>query len=359
MAALAVRPLSTLDVPALRHVHQRVAVLDWDARRAAEGVRPVRQAISLLLPGRGRERTYIALVDGVVCATLGMLPQEIGYRWDVTMLTAGSSRSDMDDDAVRSLWATLLEYGVAESGSAGARRLFAVTDEVSVACQSLRATGFEPYTRQTLLRTMSINGPYGVPQGMRRQEASDVWSIHQLYHHVTPRPVQYAEARTSDAWKVPSPSRFDWFVPDRRQTHQVVLETTDGIVAYCRVSIRHNYARIDLLAEPSTRDVIGEFVSAAVNDAGASSCVLEAVLPQYSADLIWPLERIGFQPVADRVALVRHTTVPAVVHGRFAVAPVDGERVPKGVPSYYRMRVGGQSSACAAVESRVADRMER
>ncbi len=39
-------------------------------------------------------------------------------------------------------------------------------------------------------------GPIALPEGMREQEDSDVWSIHQLYHHVTPRAVQFAEALT-------------------------------------------------------------------------------------------------------------------------------------------------------------------
>lgn len=359
MATLAVRPLSARDLPALRHVRQRVAILDWDTRREVEGLSVAHQAFSAMLPNRAGEQTYVALIDDELCATLSMRQQTIAYRWDVATLAAGSPRLDADDAVVLELWTTLLEYGIAASGSEGARRLFAAAVEDSVACKSLRSAGFEPYTRQTLLVSPGVGRSVGRPQHMRRQEASDVWSIHHLYHHVTPRPVQFAEASTSAQWEMPRRSALDWLSPERRQVRQMVLETTDGIVAYCRVTPQHHRARIDLLADPCVRDVLASFVMAAVEDAGMTGCALEIVIPQYSSDLIWSLERIGFEAVDDRVALVRHTTAPAVVHGRFAVAPVEGERVPKGVPSYYRVRAGSGHSASAAVESHATHRMER
>lgn len=359
MATLAVRPLTARDLPALRRVRQRVAILDWDFRREEDGLSVAYQAVSAILPNRAREQTYVALIDDELCAMLVMRPQEIAYRWDVAALAAGSPRLDADDATVLELWAALLDYGIVASGAAGARRLFAAAIEGSVACQSLRAAGFEPYTRQTLLHADGIDHVPDQPRGMRRQEASDVWSIHHLYHHVTPRPVQFAEARTSAAWELPRRSFLDWLSPERRHVHQMVLETIDGVVAYCRITEQRHRARLDLLIGPSARDVVGAFVAAAVADAGLTGHELEIVIPQYASDLIWPLERIGFCVGDDRVALVRHTTAPAVVHGRFAVAPVEGERVPKGVPSYYRVRAGSRQSACAIVEPHATHRMER
>lgn len=359
MATLAVRPLSTRDLPALRHVRQRVAILDWDTHREAEGMSVARQVLVAVVPSRAREQAFVALIDDELCATLTMRPQEIGYRWDVATLAAGSPRLDAADEVVHELWTALLEYGIAASGMAGARRLFAAAIEDTVACRSLRSTGFEPYTRQTMLYAARIDSSATRPSGMRRQESSDVWSIHQLYHHVTPRPVQFAEARTSAAWEAPKRSPLAWLAPDLRQVEQFVLETIDGIVAYCRVTACHHRARLDVLADLSVRDDIGDFIAAAVADAGVGDCTLEIVVPEYSTDLIWPLERVGFEPVAERVAQVRHTTAPAVVHGRFAVAPVEGERVPKGVPSYYRVQAGSRPATSAAVEPGATHRMER
>ncbi len=359
MATLAVRPLSTRDLPSLRHVRQRIAVLDWDLQREVVGPSVARQAVAALLPNRSREQIYVALIDDELCATLSMRPQSIAYRWDIAALAAGSPRLDAADATVLELWTALLEYGIAASGSAGAKRLFAAAVEESVACRSLRTAGFEPYTRQTMLRASGVSSPAGAPAGMRRQEASDVWSIHQLYHHVTPRPVQFAEAWTSAAWELPRQSPFALLAPDHRPVHQLVLETIDGIGGYCRVTGHHHRARLELLVDPSVRDEVGSFVAAAAEEAGVEGSDLEIVIPQYSSDLIWPLETIGFVTVAERVALVRHTTAPAVVHERFAVAPVEGERVPKGVPSYYRVRAGTHQCASAAVETHATHRMER
>lgn len=359
MATLAVRPLTALDVPALRHVRQRVAILDWDMQREVDGMSIAQQVYSAVAPGRACERSYVALVDNELCATLSMRPQTIAYCWDVATLAAGSTRLNGDDSTVLELWTALLNYGIVASGSLGVRRLFAAADEDSVSCKSLRSSGFEPYTRQTMLHAEGIAEAVGAPRGMRRMESSDTWSVHHLYHSVTPRPVQFAEARISAAWESPARSMLDRITPSRRDVHQYVLETVDGIVAYCRISIQRHRARVDLLMDRSARAELAGFVAAAIDDAGAAGCRLDIVIPQYSIDLIPTLEQIGFAPVGDRIALVRHTTAPAVVHGRFAVASIDGERAPKSVPSYYRSRSGSRQSASVAVESYAIHRMER
>ena len=356
MATLVARPLLARDLPALRHARQRVAILDWDTRRECDGPRVAQHAFAAIAPGYTRERVYVALIDGELCAALSMRSQEITHHWDVAILAAGSPRLDAEDTVVLELWTALLEYGIAASGALGGRRIFAAAEADSIAYQSLRAVGFEPYTRQTMLRAVDIGDHAAPPVGMRSQEPSDVWSIQHLYHHVTPRPVQFAEALTSAAWEIHPQTILGWLLQDRQRQYQSVLETVDGIVAYSRITRRHRCARIELPVDPCALDAAPAFVAATVAESGAHGCSIEIIIPEYRADLAWKVEGIGFDAVADRIALVRHTTAPATVRERFA-APAEGERAPKGVPSYFCSR--GGSTCGAVVSARDAQRMER
>jgi hypothetical protein len=64
------------------------------------------------------------------------------------------------------------------------------------------------------------------------------------------------------------------------------------------------------------------------------------IIPAYAQDRIARFERAGFEILDERLAMVRHTTVPAVVHTGLAPIPVveAAERVPRGVPTYLAER---------------------
>ena len=141
------------------------------------------------VPGQSAAGTrLVALVDGELCAYMVFRPQASRYRWDVLAVAAGSPRLDATDDVCIELWSALLEYAIKQAGEAGAKRLFATAPDDGAAYESLRATGFEQYAQFMILPGTRPGGPVGLPEGMREQDDSDVWSIHQLYHHVTPRP---------------------------------------------------------------------------------------------------------------------------------------------------------------------------
>jgi hypothetical protein len=179
-----------------------------------------------------------------------------------------------------------------------------------------------------------------------------VWSIHQLYHRTTPRAVQFAEALTSATWEPRCP-RFGGRLAFAQQPEQAfVLETRNGVEGYCRVERSGGAARLHLLLQSDLDARATEFALAAATEGGVEAGErLCLVIPAYAQQRVALFERAGFVVDAERLALVRHTTAPAVVHAGLAPIPAleAVERVPRGVPTYLvRARKRGSSSSTRA-----------
>ncbi|MGH9176237.1 MAG: hypothetical protein ACRD1H_17855, partial [Vicinamibacterales bacterium] len=198
--------------------------------------------LSALPAGSLYERVYVALVDGELCAHASFKPKASRYRWDVMSVGAGSPRLDATDDVCLELWSELLEYAIKQAGESGAKRLFATAFDAGVAFESLRGTGFEPYARFSVVTGFPPVGPIVLPEGMREQEDSDVWSIHQLHHHVTPAAVQFAEALTSSVWERPPPSIMRRIGATGPVSKAYVIDYGGDIQAYCRIDHRRSGA---------------------------------------------------------------------------------------------------------------------
>lgn len=338
MATLAVRPLSPLDLPALRQVRQRVDPLDLLADSAFMPPGITDQLASFTPFDSRREKVYVALIDGELCGYIRLRPRPGRFRWNVIALAAGSPRLDANDRACVELWTALLEYAIRRAGESGAKRLFATAADDGPALASLRGAGFEAYSRSTLLVKPQVTRGSERPPGLRRQEASDVWSIHQLYHHTTPRSVQFAEALTSSEWDLPARHFWSRAVNRRTGRDAWVLETIRGIEGYCEIERRDSAPSARLMIVPECRHQAASLVLSAAESSLPQGAALRLVIPEHAGELIGALEDAGFRVETERIALVRHTTVAATVHSRVAAihtmeAP---ERVPKGIPSYYR-----------------------
>jgi hypothetical protein len=322
----------------MRHVCQRRERLDMPD--AVDPARPdLPSQVLATIPANLRQgRVFVALVDGELCAYMVFRPHVSRFRWDILAVAAGSPRLDATDDVCIELWSALLEYAIRQAGEAGAKRLFATTDDDGVAFESLRAAGFERYARFMILVGARPGGPVVLPEGMRELEDSDVWSVHQLYHHVTPRSVQFAEALTSTVWEQPPRNLFDRLTPMSPRPRAFVLDTRDGVQAYCAISVRRGGAMARLMIAPEYRAQAVPFVLAAASQAGVDGdCRLRLLVPGYSMELVSGFVDAGFELETERTAMVRHTTAPAVVHARLSPLPAEaGERVPRGVPTYVR-----------------------
>ncbi len=348
MPTLAIRPLNPRDIPAMRHVNQRRDRLDMPD--AVDPAQPdMAGQILAMVPTNIRQgRVFVALVDGELCAYLVFRPQAPRFRWDVLAVAAGSPRLDATDDVCTELWTALLEFAVKQAGESGAKRLFATAGDEGAAYESLRATGFERYAQFMILTGTRPSGPVGLPDGMREQEDSDVWSIHQLYHHVTPKAVQFAEALTSSVWELPQRNLIDRFTAMPPKRRAFVLDTGGGVKAYCAIEVRRGGAMARLMISPDCRAFAVPLVFAAAAEAGVDThCRLRILVPGYVSELVSGFQDAGFELEHERTAMVRHTTVPALVHVRPMPLPSEvGERVPHGVPTYLRnsRRTGPQGS---------------
>lgn len=308
----------------------------------------VDRLLSALPDDLHRSRVFVAFVDGELCAAAELREAPQRYRWDLIELAAGSPRLDATDDVCEELWTALLEVAIRRAGEAAVKRVFASSVDDGPARAALRASGFEAYSPLILLRGTVPAPPVALPAGMRPQDASDVWSIHQLYHRATPRAVQFAEASTSAVWELPEPQPWHRLGIAKPAVSAYVLETTDGIEGYCRIDALASGAIATLLVADEIECAVPELVVAAAVQAGIrAGAPLALVLPGYRLEHVTAFERAGFVVAEERVALVRHTTAPALVQTRLAPLPADAERVPRGVPSYYRAsRARGSRVTC-------------
>lgn len=322
----------------MRHVCQRRDRLDMPDALDPSQPDVTGQLLATLPANLRQGRVFVALVDGELCAYVAYRPQSSRYRWDVLAVAAGSPRLDATEDVCFELWSALLEYAVKQAGGAGAKRLFATTAGEGAAHESLLASGFERYATFMILAGTRPSGPVGLPEGMREQEDSDVWSIHQLYHHLTPRPVQFAEALTSTMWELPQRHLFGRLIGMPPRSKTFVLDTTNGVQAYCSIQVRRGGAMARLMISHDNRALAVPFVLAAAAEAGVDpSSRLRVLVPGYASELAGGFVDAGFNLEHERTAMVRHTTAPAVVHARLApISAEAGERVPRGVPTYVR-----------------------
>src|SRR5690606_15816104 len=96
------------------------------------------------------------------------------------------------------------------------------------------------------------------------QEQADVWAIHQLYMHSTPRDVQYAEALTSHSWDVQAMWRDSghgcrgWIIADDH------LAT-----GYARAVSRRDAHIVDFMLSPERRQDFPRLVSAVFKELSA------------------------------------------------------------------------------------------
>jgi hypothetical protein len=328
-------------LPALRHVRQQCVRLGLPGSDRPALLSFADRAVAMLNGSAQRERVLVALVDGELCAYAALWPQRRQFRWEVRVLAAGSPRLDATEHVCVELWTALLESAVQHAGESGAKRLVAVTDDDGPAYASLSASGFDAYTAYTVLTGSLPASPMPIPNGLRRQEPSDVWSVHQLYHRLTPRAVQFAEAVTSAEWEVEE--RHNRFrnlrraMPHLHDECSFVIETEKGIDGHCRITHSGGVPFVSVMIDHEAREQAVALVLSAVKMSGMDGRgMLRVAVPEYASELVGMFENEGFNIECHLHALVRHTTVPVIV--RDALQPLSAlelhERVPRGVPTY-------------------------
>lgn len=279
-----------------------------------------------LLPFSGSDtRIFIARSDGrsvgfVVFKVVG--PDQ---RWIMDNISA-----NLGVYAADPVVEELLHHSVIAAGLEGTKRLYSHVPTASPLLPSIRRCGFAPYTTESILASQLV--PLSTaPTGGRRQQSSDVWSIHQLYIASVPRQVQYAEALTSHNWDLKRQGMSGttcngWLVEDGYQA-----------VGYMRVESSHGAHVLEFLMHPDHRDRFPELIGSVAKDLqGRLARPTYILVRNYQREYLNSLHEMGFAFQMEQELHVKYTTAPvrSPVGASVAFASEVKDPVGKRIPTF-------------------------
>lgn len=336
MATLAVRPVRIRDLPNLGAVSDTVDNLGSASLRFREPNGRRARVLATRTGVGSNQLMLVATIENEVCAWLAVSRDARNMHWELGEIAAGSPRLVASAAVCVELWSALVQRAVQEAGANGVKRVYAVADDESIAMEALRENGFEPFEQRFILRrTEDWPDTSETLPNVRPQLDSDIWSIHQLYHQVTPSAVQFAEARTSAEWEQRPISWFNRAVSGSVRETSFVLDGGDAVLGHCRIISRGDQCLARLILAPQYADRADAFLLSSIVAAGSdTTCRFYVDVPGYLLEYLGVLERCGFEVASTRTGLVKHTTSPVVVRPKLAPVPADErERIVHGVPS--------------------------
>lgn len=324
MTVTSIRQIGITDIPRLRRIRQsRISLVVPD-----EVYQGHLDDVKAALPvGRRFARAFIAESDNSVSAMLELRPEPEDFRWILTSMGALVRRGEELPEEVSLLWSELLGYAARVAGRSGAKRVHATVPIDSLVQRTLARAGFSVYGHQTVLLAHELHLSDKTEVPVREREPSDAWSIHHLYHLTTPRPVQYAEALTSNHWDV------------RRtlsaQTRGFVLDGDGELGGYCQIMNRGSCHVLEVLLAPDQLGSLPALVRQAIKlDRVDDHATVWATVPDYRREYLPALEAMGFREAARQALMVRYTMVPVNgYHSRWVNVVADViERLPARSP---------------------------
>lgn len=228
----------------------------------------------------------------------------------------------------------LLHHAIQDAGFNGVKRLYAKAEIDSPVRGPLRTMGFTPYMTETIMAAPHV--PVLSSGGsVRTLDQTDVWAIHQLYIHSTPRDVQYAEAFTSHNWDVGTVHR------DRGHECRAWCIVRDFVaVAYARAISHRDAHVVDLMVAREWRSLLPDLLAEVFRQLSSmSSRRVYVSVRGYQRELIPLLEHYGFAAQTQQELSVRYTTASM----RTSVISVESyahepakEPATRRVPSFFR-----------------------
>lgn len=250
-------------------------------------------------------------------------------RWMATCIRTNAGVYEDDPIVVG-----LLHHAIQDAGFNGVKRLYAKADVDSPIRASLRAIGFTPYVTETIFAAPNVP-VLPVSGSVRTLEQADVWAIHQLYIHTTPRDVQYAEAFTSHNWDVGTIHR------DRGHDGQAWIIIRDFVaVAYARAVTHGDAHVVDFMIAPEWRDLLPGLLAQVFRSLSSmSSRRMYVSVRAYQQEEFALLESFGFVVQVEQELNVRYTTATV----RSSVLSVESfarehvaDPATKRVPSFFQ-----------------------
>jgi hypothetical protein len=333
MPEIQVRPIQLRDLVRLRSM--RTDALMSDQTHGPLGNR-MPDPWSAIPVSRRSRRSFVAFLDEQAAGLIDLVADPANHRWVLSrMLTCKQLPVEDFGDGREAVWRELALQSVRAAGAARAKRIHAMLDDDSPVIPVLTSIGFTEYAHDSLLVGSGEldSGPAGIT---RRQEPSDVWAIHQLYHQITPKPVQYAEALTSNFW-----SRI---VPGQPASRGYVVEDGLEIIAHCRVTRGCDGLVLHLMVHPDALELLIPVVRDVLQDLGPQGKrIVSIMVPDYLQEYIDPLETIGFAQSGHQSRLVKYTVVARRMQFRGVeeFAQEVPERVAAGTPTLSYVPSGG------------------
>lgn len=292
------RLLTPIDLFRLRRKARSLVVLDGDASLLRRH-RVVLTALRSIVENHSHYATTIVR-SNTVSAILQARRRHTRPEHELMALVSYGAEQRYPSDY--DLWFTLLESHVVESARSRIQRLYTTLDSTNADLGEIfRQSGFVPFSRQIVLR---LDGP-DWDQGtriatMHPQTRHDVWSVHQLYGQITPRPVQLAEAKAARDWMLPLAT--PWESVKQRAW---VQRHNDQVVASLRIQSGREAHVIRLFVHPNVRDEVPDMLRFGMSQI-ADTLPIWLVLRDYQSDLLWSAQDLGFQPFSEQSLLVRH-----------------------------------------------------
>jgi hypothetical protein len=330
---LAVRALRPRDVIAAANLKPLYRLHQPDLQLLAYG--PIRWGARAAAPFLGARRPAFVARSGdrmVGFAQFAAAPPD--QRW--VMLALGGSLGVYD---VEPVWEALLAYAVRNAGLRGVKRLVArIPVELPVG-RVLQERGWHPYASETIYQARDPR-PSGETGRLRRQTPVDAWAIHQLYGATAPRPVQEAEALTSQRWEIDAPR------PRGVNAAAWVADEGHNIVAYIGARSRGDAHVLDVMVRPERRELLPALLDEAVGRLPNRPRRVYCALRGYQSELGAALGAVGFAPVVEQDVLVRYTTasVRAPAHEAFPFHVEVREKLPQRVPTFLQRQFDDGSS---------------
>jgi hypothetical protein len=326
VSAKSVRQIGLIDIPRLRNLRRaHVSLVFPDAIHPSQ----FEDMLATMPLGRRYARVFVAGPDDSPIAMVELRPEPEDFRWVVTGLGARQTNERDQLEDIVDYWSELLTYAVRAAGADGAKRVHASVPLDGPAFKALTQAGFMTYAHQVVLLAEGINVEVSESDGLhiREREPSDTWSIHHLYHLSTPRPVQYAEALTSNHWD----SRRGL----NSRSRGFVIDDQDGLAGFCQISGRGSQVTLEVLVLPGKQQMLVPLISRAARMAKlAPDAPIWVAVPEYHLEYIPVLESLGFSVVGRLASMVRYTTSPVCEQqSRWAHVVADViERLPARAP---------------------------
>lgn len=205
-----------------------------------------------------------------------------------------------DEDEVPEVWDSLLARVANWAVEQSVMRILAAVPADGPSAGSFCRNGYIRYAGDTVYERPASPGPAGTGLVLRPRQPHDDWALSRLRAAATPLRVQQAEGLAGQTDS-----------DDARRSEHLVLENADGIQAELRLHRGRRRHWLRLQVRPGSEESAQALVREALARlARRSAKPVRCSVTNYQEGLSAALLASGFEPVADRALLVRHTVLP-------------------------------------------------